>query len=102
MTNFLFKSLTMKTVAIVFLTAFFTGYSVQSVANEPTKKEVEEHGHSHKADETELASHTENTVHQYSPTIALLNSIYEGDITPQQMVQQGNIGLGTVNPKKRD
>jgi len=56
-----------------------------------------EHPHPHNLDENGLASHTENTIHQYAPTVALLNSIYEGDITPQQMVQQGNIGIGTVN-----
>ena len=94
MNNFSFKLLPMKTIASVLLMTFFAGYGAQSAANEPTKKEVEAHGHSHKAG---LAAHTENTVHQYSPTIALLNSIYEGDFTPQQMIQQGNIGIGTVN-----
>lgn len=74
-----------------------------SCGNE-TKKEAmstseEAHGHSHSqgTDEHGLAPHTENTIHQYAPTVALLNSIYEGNITPQQMVQQGNIGIGTVN-----
>ena len=74
-----------------------------SCGNE-TKKEAmstseEAHGHSHSKGEDEhgLAPHTENTIHQYAPTVALLNSIYEGNITPQQMVQQGNIGIGTVN-----
>lgn len=55
------------------------------------------HSHSHKPEVNGLNPHTENTVHQYAPTVALLNSIYEGVITPEQMVQQGNIGLGTVN-----
>ncbi|MUH34435.1 acetolactate decarboxylase [Zobellia amurskyensis] len=56
-----------------------------------------EHPHPHSLDENGLAPYTENTIHQYAPTVALLNSIYEGDITPEQMVQQGNIGIGTVN-----
>ena len=62
-----------------------------------TETQDHEHPHPHNVDENGLAPHTENTIHQYAPTVALLNSIYEGDFTPEQMVQQGNIGIGTVN-----
>lgn len=70
--------------------------SLAFLASCGNKTKEETHAHSEKH-EHGLAPHTENIIHQYAPTIALLNSIYEGDITPQQMVQQGNIGLGTVN-----
>ncbi|OWW25937.1 acetolactate decarboxylase [Zobellia sp. OII3] len=66
-------------------------------AGSTTETQNHEHPHPHNVDENGLAPHTENTIHQYAPTVALLNSIYEGDITPRQMVQQGNIGIGTVN-----
>jgi alpha-acetolactate decarboxylase len=84
----------MKDVSLAFFSVFLLASVSQSHAGQQSEKERAKHEHSH---ESGLASHTKNTVHQYSPTIALLNSIYEGDLTPQQMVQQGNIGLGTVN-----
>jgi acetolactate decarboxylase len=95
MKNFIFKSNTIKNLALIFTVAFLSSYGAQSFAKESS--DAEKHEHSHETDDSGLTPHTENTVHQYSPTIALLNGIYEGDITPQQMIQQGNIGLGTVN-----
>lgn len=61
--------------------------------------EIEAHNHdaNHAHGTENLAKHTENTVHQYAPTLGLLNSIYVGNQTPEDMVAKGNIGIGTVN-----
>jgi len=61
----------------------------------------DEHGQNskkeHSHDTEVLPGHTENTVHQYAPTVGLLNSIYTGNQTPEEMVAKGNMGIGTVN-----
>lgn len=62
-----------------------------------TTKNVHQHSNEHEHHHHHHLSKNSNTVHQYSPTIALLNSIYEGNLTVDQMVNQGTIGLGTVN-----
>ncbi|MDO6516815.1 acetolactate decarboxylase [Zobellia uliginosa] len=90
----------MKKIILLFSLALLAscGNQTKEGVSSSEKHELQHgHPHSHSTDEHGLATHTENTIHQYAPTVALLNSIYEGDITPQQMVQQGNIGIGTVN-----
>lgn len=89
----------MKKVILLFSLAILAscGNQDKKEAVSTTEMQDHEHPHPHNVDENGLAPHTENTIHQYAPTVALLNSIYEGDFTPEQMVQQGNIGIGTVN-----
>lgn len=87
----------MRTILLMLSAAF-----LMSCGNQQNKASDKDN-HTHEANEehtshTEgLAKHTENTVHQYAPTVGLLNSIYVGDQTPEQMVAKGNIGIGTVN-----
>ncbi|MGP1993990.1 acetolactate decarboxylase [Zobellia laminariae] len=89
----------MKKAVLLFSLALLAscGNQTKKEAVSTSETHGHEHPHPHSLDENGLAPHTENTIHQYAPTVALLNSIYEGDITPEQMVQQGNIGIGTVN-----
>lgn len=39
----------------------------------------------------------DNTIHQYAPTVSLLNTVYDGELKVGDMAKQGDIGLGTVN-----
>ena len=89
----------MKKAVLLFSLALLAscGNQTKKEAVSTSETHGHEHPHPHSLDENGLAPYTENTIHQYAPTVALLNSIYEGDITPEQMVQQGNIGIGTVN-----
>lgn len=89
----------MKKAVLLFSLALLSscGNQTKKEAGSTSETHGHEHPHPHSLDENGLAPYTENTIHQYAPTVALLNSIYEGDITPEQMVQQGNIGIGTVN-----
>lgn len=38
-----------------------------------------------------------NTLYQYSTLEALLNGVYEGNITINDLLEKGNLGLGTLN-----
>lgn len=89
----------MKKAVLLFSLALLSscGNQTKKEAGSTSETHGHEHPHPHSLGENGLAPYTENTIHQYAPTVALLNSIYEGDITPEQMVQQGNIGIGTVN-----
>ena len=87
----------MKKAILLFSLAILASCGNETKKETTTTTESTEREHLHDKDGNHLEQHTENTIHQYAPTVALLNSIYEGDITPQQMVQQGKIGIGTVN-----
>ena len=44
-----------------------------------------------------LAAPTENVIEQYGFPLALVNQVYTGDITPAEMLEKGQFGLGTAD-----